>query len=76
MTPPHAARRRVLPGSPFPAPPPVVPASERLSNDDLVTHDRLGVGTVVRILDDVNVLVAFRGQASQVAVPHHKLTRL
>jgi hypothetical protein len=54
----------------------MIPASERLSVDDLVTHDRHGVGTVVRILDDVNVLVAFRGHPAPAAVPHHKLTVL
>jgi hypothetical protein len=70
------AARRVLPGSPFPAPAPVIPASEHLKVDDLVTHDRLGVGTVNRILDDVNVLVQFRDGRPLTSVPHVKLTVL
>ena len=70
------AARRVLPGSPFPAPAPVLPASEHVKVNDLVTHDRLGVGTVCRILDDINVLVQFRGGLPAKTVPHVKLTVL
>lgn len=76
MTSRTPARRRVLPGSPFPAPPAAIPASEHVAVDDLVTHDRHGVGRVARILDDVQVLVRFSGDKPLMSVPHVKLTRL
>jgi hypothetical protein len=69
------APRRVLPGSPFPAPAPVASASEHVRVDDLVTHDRLGVGRVSKIIDDVNVIVQFRDRPP-VMVPHARLTVL
>jgi hypothetical protein len=54
----------------------MVPASDHVKIDDLVTHDRLGVGTVVKILDDINVLVQFRGGRPPTTVSHAKLTVL
>jgi len=72
----HVATRRVLPGSPFAPAPPPIPAGEHLAVDDRVTHDRLGLGRVVRIIDDVMVVVDFGSMGSVVTVPHLKLTRL
>lgn len=69
-----AGSRRVLPSSPFAPPPAPVPASEHVQVNDRVTHDRWGLGRVVRIMDDVTVAVDFG--TSVVCVPHVKLTKL
>lgn len=71
-----AVTRRPIPGSPFAPPPPRVSAKERFTADDRVTHDRYGLGTVVRVLDDELVAVKFRSSDSPVCVTHVKLTRL
>jgi hypothetical protein len=49
----------VLKGSPFPQAKPMVKASSRLAVGDRVTHDRLGLGRVVRLVDDQDVIVDF-----------------
>jgi hypothetical protein len=69
-----AVPRRVLPSSPFARPPLPVPAAEHVAVNDRVTHDRLGLGRVVQIMDDVTVAVDFG--TSVVCVPHVKLTKL
>jgi hypothetical protein len=44
---------------------------------DRVTHDRLGLGRVVRIVDDHDVIVDFGHDDGRVrSVPHLKLTKL
>jgi hypothetical protein len=69
--------RRVLPGSPFAPPGPVPTAAERMAAGDRVTHDRLGLGRVVRIVDDHDVIVDFGHDDGRVrSVPHLKLTKL
>ena len=70
--------RRVLAGSPF-APPTRVPtASERLEDGDRITHDRYGLGTVVRIIDDHEVVCNFKHdlEGTSRVVSHLKLTKL
>jgi hypothetical protein len=49
----------VLPSSPFSNPEPAPAALEELTPGDRVTHDRLGVGKVVRVVDDQHVIVDF-----------------
>ncbi len=67
----------MLPSSPFAPPAPVPTAAERLAAGDRVTHDRLGIGRVVRIVDDYDVIVDFgRADDALTAVPHLKLTKL
>ena len=69
--------RRVLPSSPFASPGPVPTAAERLAEGDRVTHDRLGLGRVIRIVDDYQVIVDFGHDDGTVrAVSHLKLTKL
>jgi hypothetical protein len=68
-------RRPVLPASPFNvtiAPPPV----ERLSVDDLLTHDRHGLGRVIGFESDDMVLVAFGSEVRRMAYPNAKVTKL
>jgi hypothetical protein len=69
--------RRTLAGSPF-APPERIPtASEHVAVGDRVTHDRLGLGRVVRLVDDDKVVVDFGHEDGTVrAVSHVKLTKL
>ena len=52
-------------------------ASTRMSAGDRVTHDRLGLGRVVRVVDDVDVLVDFnREDGALRSVAHPTLTKL
>jgi hypothetical protein len=70
------ATRRVLPGSPFNASPPAVSPADRLTLHDLVTHDRYGLGKVVRVEGEFAVLVDFGSGVRRVTVPSPKLTKL
>jgi hypothetical protein len=68
-------RRRNLPGSPFNVPvieEPVVAYERR----DLVTHDKYGLGSVVRVEDQIAVLVDFGTHRVRVALPCAKLFKL
>jgi hypothetical protein len=77
VSPRPAPARRVLPTSPFAVREAGPTASQRLAADDRVTHDRLGLGRVVRIVDDYEVIVEFSaGEGATMAVPHGKLTKL
>ena len=72
----RAGSRRNLPGSPFnvpeaPASPPVIYAPQ-----DLVTHDKHGVGTVVSVEEGVAVTVNFRSHTQRFSLPCPKMTRL
>jgi hypothetical protein len=69
--------RRALPTSPFASPSTSAPVLEHLEAGDRVTHDRLGVGRVLRLAEDQIVIVDF-GHPDGVArgVPHHSLTKL
>jgi hypothetical protein len=67
----------VLTGSPFPPPKPIPAASTRMAVGDRVTHDRLGLGRVVRLMDDLDVLVDFnREDGALRSVAHPTLTKL
>jgi len=67
----------VLTGSPFAPPEPVPTAAQHLAPGDRVTHDRLCLGRVVRIVDDYQVIVDFGHEDGTVrAVSHLKLTKL
>ena len=68
--------RRVLPSSPF-APPAPAAAHEALTVGDRVTHDRLGLGRVVRVGDDEGVVVDFGHEDGMLrSVAREKLTKL
>jgi hypothetical protein len=53
-------------------------ASEHLEDGDRITHDRHGLGKVVRIVDDYEVIVDFKAdpEGTTRAVSHTKLTKL
>jgi hypothetical protein len=73
---PRSAPARVLAGSPFPPPPPIIPATTRFAVGDRVTHDRFGLGRVISFVDVVDVVVDFTQIEANVTVPHMKLTKL
>jgi hypothetical protein len=75
MQTPRAAARRYLPGSPFNSPTPSRPV-ETFAVHDQVTHDKYGLGIVLRVEDDVAVLVDFRPDQRRIPVPCAKLTKL
>jgi preprotein translocase subunit YajC len=51
-------------------------ASEHVEAGDRVTHDRRGCGTVVRVVDDHDVIVDFGETGTLITVSHLKLTKL
>ena len=70
-----SANRRYLPSSPF-KPPPEAPPAEQYEVDDLVTHDKYGLGRVVTVEDDTAVVVDFGTQRVRIATPCAKLSKL
>lgn len=67
------ARRPSLPASPFTAP--VAPEIEQFSVNDLLTHDRHGMGRVVG-LGTNQVHVDFGSEVRTIHLPSSKVTRL
>ncbi len=68
-------RRRYLPSSPF-KPPPEDPPVERFELDDLVTHDKYGLGRVVLVEDDTAVVVDFTPMKVRIMAPFARMIRL
>jgi hypothetical protein len=75
MKPARAVNRRFLPTSPFKPPPPDPPA-EQFAPQDQVTHDKYGLGRVIRVEDDIAVVVDFGTQQVRIVMPCAKLTKL
>jgi hypothetical protein len=73
MTTSSDQRRRHLASSPFPPDP--EPVIERFVADDLVSHDKHGVGRVVGT-DASGVTVDFRTYTLRVVSPFHKMSKL
>jgi hypothetical protein len=69
------ATRRYLPGSPFNVPVVEEPA-ETYEPGDLVTHDKYGLGSVLEVEDQSDVLVDFGPRRVRVALPCAKLFKL
>jgi hypothetical protein len=70
-----AGKRRYLPSSPF-KPPPEDPPVERFELDDLVTHDKYGLGRVVLVEEDTAVVVDFAPMKVRIMAPFAKMIRL
>jgi hypothetical protein len=70
------APRRMLPGSPFNKNLKPLPPAETFAAQDLVTHDKYGLGTVLGVEDEVAVLVDFGPQQVRIPVPCSKLFKL
>jgi hypothetical protein len=69
------APRRYLPGSPFNVPVVEEPA-EVYEPGDLVTHDKYGLGSVLEVADQSDVLVDFGTRRVRVTLPCAKLFKL
>ncbi|HEV2376933.1 MAG TPA: hypothetical protein VGS19_32755 [Streptosporangiaceae bacterium] len=72
----RAGIRRNLPGSPFnvpetPAPPPV-----SYTPQDLVTHEKYGLGTIISVQEGIAVTVDFRSHRRWLSIPCAKMIRL
>jgi len=75
MKPARAATRRLLPTSPFAAPP-LAPPAEHFAVQDQVTHDKYGLGRVVSIPDDATLVIDFGARLIRITVPCAKLAKL
>jgi len=71
---PRAANRRYLPTSPF-KPPPEEPPAEQYELDDLVTHDKYGLGRVILVESDA-VVVDFANRKIRITTPFARMTKL
>lgn len=71
---PRAANRRYLPTSPF-KPPPEEPPAEQYELDDLVTHDKYGLGRVILVESDA-VVVDFANRKIRITAPFARMTKL
>jgi predicted 2-oxoglutarate/Fe(II)-dependent dioxygenase YbiX len=70
-----SGNRRYLPSSPF-KPPPAAPPVERYEVDDLVTHDRYGLGRVILVEGDDAVVVDFAPRKVRITTPFTRMTKL
>ena len=67
--------RRPVPGSPFNKPQAAPLPVEEFAVQDLVTHDRYGLGRVISAEEDA-VLVEFGTVRHRISAPYAKLTKL
>jgi hypothetical protein len=67
--------RRPVPGSPFNKPQAAPLPLEEFAAQDLVTHDRYGLGRVISAEEDA-VLVEFGTVRHRITAPYAKLTKL
>ena len=70
-----AGNKRYLPTSPFKPPPEALPV-ERYALDDLVTHDKYGLGRVILVEGDTAVVVDFAPRKVRIMAPFTRMTRL
>jgi hypothetical protein len=71
---PRASNRRYLPSSPF-KPPPEEPPAEQYELDDLVTHDKYGLGRVI-LVESGAVVVDFATKKMRITAPFARMTKL
>lgn len=67
--------RRRLPTSPF-KPPPEADPVERYELHDLVTHDKYGLGRVIRVEDDTAIVVDFAPRRIWITTPFARMSKL
>lgn len=75
MEPRRVGSRRHLASSPFAPPAPPTP-DEAFTERDRVTHDRYGLGRVVRVEGATAVVVDFGDSRMRIPAPFMKLTKL
>jgi hypothetical protein len=71
----RTGNRRHLPSSPF-KPPPEAPPVERYELDDLVTHDKYGLGRVILVEGDDAIVVDFAPRKVRITTPFARMTKL
>jgi hypothetical protein len=71
----NTGNRRYLPSSPF-KPPPAAPPVERYEVDDMVTHDKYGLGRVILVEGDDAVVVDFAPRRVRITTPFARMTKL
>ena len=74
MEPARAGTRRHLPTSPFNRPP--APPAEQFAEQDVVTHDKYGLGRVVGGEGDTALIIEFGSRQVRIMTPCAKLTKL
>jgi hypothetical protein len=70
-----AWNRRHLPTSPF-KPPPEDPPVEEYELDDLVTHDKYGLGRVIHVDGGASIVVDFAPRKVRITTPFARMTKL
>ena len=70
-----AWNRRYLPSSPF-KPPPEDPPAEQYELNDLVTHDKYGLGRVILVEGDASIVVDFANRKVRIVTPFARTTKL
>ncbi len=70
-----SAKRRYLPTSPF-KPPPEAPPVEQYALDDLVTHDKYGLGRIILVEGDIAVVVDFAPRKVRILAPFARMIKL
>jgi len=70
-----AGNRRYLPSSPF-KPPPEAPPVEQYELDDLVTHEKYGLGRVILVEGDTAVVVDFAPRKVRIVTPFVRMIKL
>ncbi|HEX9041076.1 MAG TPA: hypothetical protein VF838_08600 [Trebonia sp.] len=71
----RAGHRRQLPSSPF-KPPPEAPPVERYALDDLVTHEKYGLGRVILVEGETAVVVDFAPRRVRIMAPFTRMVKL
>lgn len=71
----RAGNRRYFASSPF-KPPPAPPAPEQYELDDLVTHDKYGLGRVILVEGAEAVVVDFSPRKIRIETPFTRLSKL
>jgi hypothetical protein len=71
----RAGTRRYLPSSPF-KPPPEAPPPERYELDDLVTHEKYGLGRIILVEGETAVIVDFAPRKVRILTPFARMIKL
>ena len=70
-----ARNRRYLPSSPF-KPPPEEPPAEQYELDDMVTHEKYGLGRVILVEGDTAVVVDLAPRRVRIMAPFARMIKL
>ena len=71
----RAGHRRHLPSSPF-KPPAEAPPVEQYAVDDLVTHEKYGLGRVILVEGETAVVVDFAPRRVRIMTPFTRMVKL